>query len=83
MISLKIAYNYIYILYYLSNVIYASGLTFPGLVNAIENYKSNSSSVKLIDDIKLELSIVIYSIQSASSILKEPNDFSRYYKSSK
>ena len=37
-----------------------------------------SKSLDLIEQIKFQLSILIYTIQSASSILKEPIDFNRY-----
>ena len=52
---------------------------FPGLFDAIYNCKkANAESGHLVEQIKFQLSIVCYAIQSASSVIKEPLDFQRY-----
>lgn len=53
--------------------------TFPSITDSIYHFKNNQSSSELREKIKLQLSIVTYAIQSASSILKEPTDFRRYF----
>ena len=50
--------------------------TFPALTDAIYNYKK-SDSKESVEKIKQSLSIIIYTIQSAISIIKEPFDFKR------
>jgi hypothetical protein len=54
------------------------GSTFPGISDAIFNLKKNETSFELREQIKLQLSIVTFAIQSACSVLKEPYDFQRY-----
>ena len=51
---------------------------FPSITDSIYNYKRNSTNLELVEEIKLQISIVTYSIYSAMSILKEPDDFKRY-----
>ena len=51
---------------------------FPALADAIYNYRRSDSSEQLIEEIKLQLSIIIYAIQSATLLIKEPFDFTRY-----
>ena len=56
---------------------------FPSITDAIYNYKQNQNSScesELIEEIKFQIAIVTYTIQSASSILNEPFDFKRYNK---
>ena len=53
--------------------------TFPGLADAIYNCKkANATNGQLVEQIKFQLSIVCYAIQTACSMLKEPFDFNRY-----
>ena len=52
------------------------GDAFPALTDAIYEY-NQSKTEENKDAIKMSLSIIIYSVQSAISILKEPFDFSR------
>lgn len=54
------------------------GDVFPSVTDAIYNYKKNPHNDDLLEVIKLQVSIVIYAIQSASSVLKEHFDFKRY-----
>ena len=54
-----------------------SAISFPTLADAYYEYELNKTSTELLEKIKLKLSIVIYTIQSAISILKEPLDFQR------
>ena len=51
---------------------------FPSIYDSIYNYKRNETNAELVEEIKLQISIVTYSIHSAMSILKEPIDFERY-----
>ena len=51
--------------------------SFPTLVESIRFYQKNKTSIALIEEIKYQMSIVIYTIRSAISILKEPTDFDR------
>lgn len=56
------------------------GNTFPNLVNALINYQfANTQDAArlstLINAIKFNLSVVVNSIQSAISVLKEPIEF--------
>ena len=51
---------------------------FPAITDAIYNYKKNTSDPHLVEEIKMQISIVTFSIYSATSILKEPVDFERY-----
>jgi hypothetical protein len=51
---------------------------FPSLTDAILNYKKNQNPHSLVDEVKFQLSILIATIQSASSVLKEPLNFHRY-----
>ena len=51
---------------------------FPAITDAIYYHKKNMNDLELIEDIKMQISIVTYSIYSAISILKEPVDFERY-----
>lgn len=51
---------------------------FPSLTDLINEKKYMSDKGDLIEKVKYELSIIIYAIQSACLILKEPNDFERY-----
>lgn len=52
---------------------------FPSLADLIiENSRTNNYSSGLNDEIKFELSIIIYALQSASAVLKDPIDFIRY-----
>ncbi|CAF0930021.1 unnamed protein product [Brachionus calyciflorus] len=53
------------------------GDVFPSVTDAIYDYKKNPSK-ELLEKIKLQISIVIYTIQSACSVLKEHFDFKRY-----
>ena len=53
------------------------GILFPTLTEAIYNYNKNADSKDLLEQIKFSLYIVIYSLQSAISMLKEPFDFTR------
>jgi hypothetical protein len=63
--------------------------TFPSITDAIYLYKKTSSledaddsrrsSAAAIEEIKYQISIVIYSIHSAISILREPTDFRRFF----
>jgi hypothetical protein len=53
------------------------GNIFPSLTDAIYNYKKSQNSSDLIDKIKMSLSVVVYSINSAIAILKQPLDFRR------
>lgn len=55
-----------------------SAISFPTLADAYYEFDLNRTSTDLIEKIKLKLSIVIYTIQSGISILKEPLDFQRY-----
>jgi hypothetical protein len=55
------------------------GMQFPSITDAIYNLKKNETSLELKEKLKQELSIVTFAIQSASSILKKPYDFKRYY----
>ncbi len=55
-----------------------SAISFPTLADAYYEYESNRTASDLLENIKLKLSIVIYTIQSGISILKEPLDFRRY-----
>ncbi len=55
------------------------GMQFPGITDAIFNLKKNETSSELKEKIEEQLSIVTFAIQSASSILKKPFDFKRYY----
>jgi hypothetical protein len=50
---------------------------FPSLDDAFYNYRKNPNSLDLKEEIKFQLSVVTFTINSASSILKEPIDFSR------
>lgn len=50
---------------------------FPSLEDALYNYKKDPKSTKFIEEIKFQLSAVTFTIQSASSILRESIDFSR------
>lgn len=53
---------------------------FPFVANAIDNLASNKNQSlhnSLLDQVKFQLSILIYSINSATAVLKEPVDFSR------
>lgn len=50
---------------------------FPSISDAFYNWKKNTALSESIEEIKLQLSIVTFAIQSASSILKESEDFSR------
>lgn len=50
--------------------------SFPTLIESIRVYESNRT-IELVEQIKYKLSIVIYTIKSAISILKEPIDFDR------
>ena len=53
--------------------------SFPSLTDAIYSFKKDGQNSKeLVEEIKLELSIVTYAIYSAASILKESHDFKRY-----
>ena len=52
------------------------GNTFPAITDAIYDYKKNNTRGN-IENIKFKLSVVIYKINSAISILKQPFDFSR------
>lgn len=56
--------------------IYASDI-FPTITDAIYSYKKMQTN-ELLDNIKLQYSAVIHSLQSASSILKESHNFKRY-----
>lgn len=51
---------------------------FPSITDAIYDYRKNPASSELIEDIKFQIAVVTYSIQSASSILNEPIDFKRF-----
>lgn len=51
---------------------------FPSVADAIYAYKKNPSSGELLESIKLQYSVLIHSIQSASLVLKEPHNFKRY-----
>lgn len=56
---------------------------FASITDAIYNYSENkndtfSNVLLLIEEIKYQISIVIYSIQSATLMLKDPFDFNRY-----
>ncbi len=54
------------------------GFVFPSVTDALYEYRKPGGDTKEnIDKIKLNLSIVVYTLQSAISILKEPFDFSR------
>jgi hypothetical protein len=55
-----------------------SAISFPTLADAYYEFDLNRTSTNLLENIKLKLSIVIYTIQSGISILKEPLDFQRY-----
>ncbi len=50
---------------------------FPSLDDAFYNYKKDPNSITFIEEIKFQLSIVTFTIQSACSILRESIDFSR------
>lgn len=70
---------------FLSHMIYSPSLVdnygtdaFPAIADSIYAYKKNKSSELLFEEIKLQYSVLIYSIQSASSVLREFWDFSRY-----
>jgi hypothetical protein len=52
--------------------------TFPSITDAIYNYKKNLQSKEFLEEIRIQLAIVTFSIQSASSVLKEPLNFERY-----
>ena len=52
------------------------GDAFPALTDAIYEY-NQSKTEENENAIKMSLAIIIYAIQSAASILKEPFDFSR------
>ena len=53
--------------------------SFPSITDAIYKYKKNpGSSKEIIEEIKLEISIVTFAIYSATSLLNEPIDFNRY-----
>ncbi len=49
---------------------------FPFLTNSITLY-DKSPGLDMLENVKMQLSIVIYSINSATSILKEPIEFDR------
>lgn len=51
---------------------------FPAITDAIYLYKKNLNSNKLLEDVKLQYSILLHSIQSASSVLKESYNFKRF-----
>ncbi len=51
---------------------------FPGLSDAIFNLSKNET-VDNVKEVEKELSIAIYVVQSASSILRGPNNFDRYF----
>ena len=53
------------------------GDVFPSVTDSIYNYKKTPSKEKL-EQIKYLISIVIYTIQSGSFVLKEHFDFKRY-----
>ena len=50
---------------------------FPAISDTIYLYKKNNNS-EILEEIKRQYSILIHSIQSASSVLKEPYNFNRY-----
>lgn len=52
--------------------------SFPSITDAIYDYNKNPGSKEIIEEIKLQISIVTFSIYSATSILNEPIDFKRY-----
>ncbi len=62
--------------------VYGGG-AFPSISDAISNYKTNfNESLKIEtfkNEIEMQISTVIYSIYSATYILKEPLDFKRYF----
>ena len=52
--------------------------SFPSITDAIYYYNKNPGSKEIIEEIKLQISIVTFAIYSATSILNEPIDFKRY-----
>lgn len=59
-------------------MVFSETAIFPTITAAITSYQNNPNSSDLFENIKLQYSIVINSLQSASSILKEPYNFKRY-----
>jgi len=55
-----------------------SALGFPTLADALYEYEKNNKTSSYLEKIKYKLSIIVYTIQSAISILKDPLDFQRY-----
>ena len=53
---------------------------FPSITDSIYNYKHDINKTDLVEEIKLQISVVTYSIHSAMSILMEPVEFERYVK---
>lgn len=53
---------------------------FPSITDAIYVYKKNPTNDELLEEIRLQYSIIIHAIQAASSILKESCNFKRYIK---
>lgn len=51
---------------------------FPSITDAIYAYKKNPNSSELLESIKLQYSVLIHSVQSASLVLKESHNFKRY-----
>jgi hypothetical protein len=51
---------------------------FPALSDSIYNAKQDSTNAELWEIVKKQLSIVIYAIQSGTSVLNEPTNFERY-----
>ena len=51
---------------------------FPTLVDIINDCDDKCNKNELAEQIKLKLSVIIYSILSACSVLREPGDFQRY-----
>lgn len=69
--------GYMHMLYAPSTFNKYGAYSFPTLVESIRFYQKNKTSIALIEEIKYQMSIVIYTIRSAISILKEPTDFDR------
>lgn len=52
--------------------------SFPPITDTIKQYRKSDRSSELLKEIKLQISIVTYAIQSATLLIKDPLDFTRY-----